>query len=235
MKAHSLVLSAVFFMSWSPVAYAQQADQPEEPPRQLPASPAQIKVELRVTPADARLSMDGEPLGTGGATLMLAPGAYSVRVEREGYTTLNQEIVLRGDETIPALIIQVHMSRNAPEREVVGRTGGLVEGMGDARAKVGWAGLAVGIGLIATSVYLGLEGGVPDGCSSTTPAACDDPSSNAPAIIAGGFGGALVLGGLGLLVWDSLAGTSPDQRAAVPRVSPALGQGSAGLLLDWRF
>lgn len=210
------------------------AQEPEEPPRQLPSAPVEVKVELRVTPKDAKIYRDDQLLGAGQATLMLSAGTHTVRFEREGYTTLTQEIKLAGDDTIPALIVQVHMSRVEPERVIAGRTGGLVEGMGDARKTAGWAGFAVGMGLIATSVYLGLDSGVPEGCTAATPATCDNAASSAPAIVAGSFGGALLLGGIGLLVWDSLAGAEPAQSAA-PRITPAVGQGSAGIMLDWRF
>lgn len=230
---HLLVLLSASL--WTSTAAAQQAaPDTQAPPRQLDAQPGKITVELRVTPADAKIYQGEALLGQGSATLTLEPGEYTVRFERAGYTTLNQVLSLKGDGSLPTLLVQVHMSRNAPEREVVGRTGGLVEDMGDAtRRRVGWAGLAVGLGLIGTSVYLGMESGVPEGCSSSTPARCDAASSAAPAITVGAFGGALLLGGLGLLVWDSLAGTPPEASSA--RVAPMIGPDGAGVVFGYSF
>lgn len=226
-----LLLSAAL---WTSTAAAQSAPDTQAPPKQLDAQQAKITVELRVTPTDAKIYQGETLLGQGSATLALEPGEYMVRFERAGYTTLNQVLLLKGDGSLPALLVQVHMSRNAPEREVVGRTGGLVEDMGEVtRSRVGWAGLGVGLGLIATSVYLGMESGVPEGCSSATPARCDGASSAAPAITAGAFGGALLLGGLGLLVWDSLAGTTPEASSA--RVAPMIDANSAGVVFGYSF
>lgn len=231
----TLHLITIIAALWTSTASAQEAPDTQEPPRQLDAQPAKITVELRVTPTDARIYQGQTLLGQGSATLTLEPGEHTVRFEREGYTTLNQAISLTGDGSLPTLLVQVHMSRNAPEREVVGRTGGLIEDMGEVtRQRVGWAGLAVGLGLIGASVYLGMESGVPDGCTSATPARCDAASSAAPAITVGAFGGALLLGGLGLLVWDSLAGTQPAS-ASGARVAPVVGPDSAGVVFGYSF
>ena len=48
----------------------------------------QIKVELRVTPSDAKLSMEGKVLGQDGTTMILTPGGYSVALGQGGATLI---------------------------------------------------------------------------------------------------------------------------------------------------
>lgn len=55
-------------------------------------------VEIEVSPAGARVSVDGRPAGTAPLTLRLASGHRALRIEAEGFVTIEDELVVVGRE-----------------------------------------------------------------------------------------------------------------------------------------
>ena len=216
----------------------------ERAPRPLP--PQKSKLTIAASPSDATIMMNQNPTPIrAGSTLELEPGTYEFTVTREGYKTRIETVVI--GEGAPRVIMSVNLSKTDPDTLLLGRTGGLVDNLGEARKPIGWSSLVVGVGLTATGITLAALSGVPDSCSQLDPAPCGDARDLAGVSMAtGALGGALVAGGLGLLIWDSLAGqpasdsgerTDPQVRRTLrlaPRFSPGADAG-AGLTFELGF
>ena len=223
------------------VASAQVPTPDTAPPAENaePLPPQKSRVTIAVSPGDATLMM-GETSVKPGSTLELSQGTYEFTVSKEGYKTRIETVVI--GEGAPRVIMSVNLSKTDPDTLMVGRTGGLVENLGEARRPVGWSALIVGVGLTATGIALAATSGVPESCSQLDPEPCGDARDLAGwSVFTGALGGALTAGGLGLLIWDSLAGSpasSSEESASARRslrLRPRPQARGAGLVFELGF
>lgn len=182
----------------------------QQPAQETTPALDEIVVTLRVSPADAQVWVDGVARGAGTLELQLDPGAHEIRVQKPGYQTRIETLVLT-EASARDIMMSVNLSRVDPDVMVVGRSGGIIDSMERSRKAAGWISVISGAALIGTSVYFAARSGVPDSCSTLNPEPCDGANNYAPwASFTGAVGGVALLGGLGLLTWDSLAGEHPE-------------------------
>jgi hypothetical protein len=221
---HTLPATTAALLALSPAPLLAQDAAPAEP-----VAPTPTRLRVLVTPEDATISIADDPVGKGTAELSLLPGTHVVRVTREGYTSQTETILLAEDNPSD-IILRIHLSKTpAPPPAVSGRTGGVVESLGDSTTLAGGVGLGLGIGLIATSVALATSSAPAPACSPSTPITCGDRDNLAGwSALTGATGGVLLAAGASLLVWDALAG-SPASVSLAPQ------PGGAHASLRWRF
>jgi|GEM_PF-3994306 len=215
----SWTLLACAILAAPSAAFAQAPVQETPPPAETAETlaPQKSRVTIAVSPGDATLMMGDTPVKPG-STLELEPGTYEFTASKEGYKTRIETVVI--GEGAPRVIMSVNLSRTDPDTLLLGRTGGLVENLGEARKPVGWSALIVGVGLTATGIALAATSGVPESCSQLDPEPCGDARDLAGwSVFTGALGGALTAGGLGLLIWDSLAGAPASSTDASARRS----------------
>jgi tRNA A-37 threonylcarbamoyl transferase component Bud32 len=104
------VAGVVLCMLWGPSGY-ESGDQPEAPAAVAPVvpvakepaepaepteetAPASIALKIRVTPAEARVSLDGRVIGTGSVekTVPKDAGSHEITIEAAGYTAYRRSI-----------------------------------------------------------------------------------------------------------------------------------------------
>lgn len=205
----------------------------QQPTPKITPTLEDIVVTLRVNPADAQVWVDGVARGAGQLELQLDPGAHEIRVQRPGYQTRIETLVLT-EASARDIMMSVNLSRVDPDIKVVGRSGGIIDSMERSRRPAGWISVISGAALIGTSVFFAARSGVPESCSTLNPEPCDGANNYAPwASFTGAIGGVALLGGLGLLTWDSLAGEHPvpssDKKTKAARVFITPGGASFGL------
>ena len=191
----------------------------QDTPTPTRAAPSTTRLRVLVTPEDATISIAGDVVGSGSAELSLLPGTHTVRIEREGYTSKIETIMLAEDNP-GDIILRVHLSRTPPTPVIsTGRSGGLVDSLGDARPLTGAVGL--GIGLVAASIAIAASSAPSPSCTVGTPETCNDRDNIAGwSTVTGVAGGLLLAGGVSLLVWDAIAG-SPASLSVTPTSSGA--------------
>ncbi|MGK0361773.1 MAG: hypothetical protein ACI9U2_004091 [Bradymonadia bacterium] len=62
-------------------------------------------LEISVIPNDARLYLDGAPLGTGSARYPVPPGTHEIRAEADGFSPLSQPIEVKAGMIVPVSFI----------------------------------------------------------------------------------------------------------------------------------
>src|SRR5690606_4499652 len=102
-----------------------------------------VTLEIAVEPADAAISVNGAPRGTGSATVSLEEGSYEIQFSREGYRGLKETFVV-GAQTSRRAFMRVHLSRTDPEVVEAAATEGPVDRLGEQRLVYGALGTVVG-------------------------------------------------------------------------------------------
>lgn len=105
------------------------------------------RLELRVSPAHANLSLDGAPIAPGGGSLIVALGPHVVEGRAEGYANARRELRVRGGEVVRvelALERTRHLQASS-ERRPLARNPWLWSGIGAAVAGAVVAGLLIGL------------------------------------------------------------------------------------------
>jgi hypothetical protein len=170
------------------------------------AAPETVSLFVRVTPEEAAVAIDGEALGTGWVDHAVEPGEHLLRVELEGYRTVEETIaVAPGDEDKQITVNLRPLDAGGPE--AVERSGGALAGidttaLGSVFVGAGLASVVAGIVLIA------IDGDIT--CSDSTVEACPEVFNTAGGgVVLTVLGGASLGAGAIFLLWDKLAGTPP--------------------------
>ena len=209
------------------------ASPPDALAQQEPVVARSGTLTLTASPQDATITRDGAPVQNG-AQLTLPPGTHTFEVRREGYKTRIETVIM--GEGSPSVILSVNLSRADPDTLRVGRTGGVIQDMGEARRPVGWASLVGGSALLATGIFLAARSGVPEECSQLMPQSCKDARDFAGwAVFTASAGGLLTASGLGLLIWDSLAGEEAANKESATRRSLKLTPTARGARVIFSF
>ena len=170
----------------------------------------EVAVRISVVPKDANILVGGNKIGEGDVTEALGPGEHQIRFKREGYQGFNETLIVN-ENTRGPILLRVHMSRTDPETVEVGGSTGPIDRLGKGKRTL-YGGIATGAGviLLGTGIYLESIDGEPT---------CDDrPASQCPEVYATGgaamttgiLGGVALTGGVTLLIWEALAGSSSD-------------------------
>ena len=238
----SYLLTALLLCVAAPkLSWAQDEIEDDQAPSSSQSKPWDVSLEIKPWPADARVTLNGELLGVNEQEVKLAYGRHEVRVEREGYVT-RTEVLDLAPQSARYILLRVSLSAiPTPTEQVEGRMGGVIDDLA-ARRTIGWIGVASGVALVGASVTFAALSGVPRDCSVMTPQPCAEANNlSGWGTLTGVLGGAALIGGLGLLTWDALAGYLPeddaDTRAAKPvKVRGAqVGLGPRGAVVRFRF
>ncbi|MEM1349166.1 MAG: PEGA domain-containing protein [Myxococcota bacterium] len=193
-------------------------------PEGAPAAPSTI-LQVIASPTDATIKRGEDVIGTGSARVTLKPGSHPITVERAGYKTIVETVII-SEASPESIILRTHLSELPPPAVEVGREGGAIERLGSTgRSAVGWSALGVGTALVGASVALSFATRVPDGCGVAAPEQCEGVRDATGLVAASGIvGGASVLAGIALLAWDGLAGRplsvgmAPGKRSMAARI-----------------
>lgn len=132
-------------------------------------------------------------------------GIYEFIVSKEGYKMCIEMVVI--GEGVLCVIMSVNLSKIDLDMLMVGCMGGFVENFGEVRRLVGWSVLIVGVGLMVMGIVFVVISGVLESCSQFDFELCGDVRDLVGwFVFIGVFGGVLIVGGLGFLIWDLLVG-----------------------------
>lgn len=90
-----------------PLDPAKFSDRPtnSQPPPNARAESSQIPLKVVSTPPDADIELDGKPVGTTPADLLVAPGEHAVRITKSGFSVWEQKVSASG----PALELKAEL------------------------------------------------------------------------------------------------------------------------------
>lgn len=197
------------------------------------------RVEISVQPSDTEIFLEGESLGTGDRSIQLEPGSYELRFQREGYQGFKESVLVQ-DKEAETLTMRVHLSKTDPDPVVVQSGGGLVDELSSSdRVVYGTISAVTGGVVLTIGLFLATLDGEP-ACGSGSYRECPDLwDTEGVAITSAVVGTGLIIGGIGLLAWDFLAGgmDEVDDKKSEEgvNVTPSVGTDSVGLQLFGRF
>ncbi len=194
---------------------AQPVDPEPEPEPVGPAFVAgDIAFHISVLPESAEITINGETVGNGSASVDLAPQSLVVTVQGDGYETYTEDVSLTAQMAGP-IFLRVVMQPTARANAAVRAPRATSEESFNRRA-VG--GVMLGTGILATAggvVLLMMDGNTT--CSTGTPDLCEDVWEFTPGGIAlTALGGIGIGTGIGLLV-GATRGPSNNAAASAPR------------------
>lgn len=197
-----------------------------------PDSEPRTPVTLRVSPEDARVTLDGKLIDAS-HMLSLTDGEHVLRIEATGYIP-REETLLIANQAGREILLSVNLSAEPPTPEISMRSDGIIEQMDYGRPITGWIMTGAGAALITTSIVLAVRSSTPTSCETPDQTStCKDLSQDLAgwATFTGVLGGASLIGGLTLLSWRSLAGE--PQTLGVN--SASLSTSGTGLLLRIKY
>lgn len=211
------------------------AETPDEPaPPVTTEAPAAdlVLLEISVEPADAAIKIGGKQIGNGTAAVSLEAGTYQIQFVREGYRGLEETFVV-GPDTSRRAFMRVHLSRTDPAVVASAPSEGPVDRLGRQRVVYGALGAGVGAAFLVAGAYLSYIDGRPT-CDDGEIEACPTVySTGGAAFVSTLTGAALATGGLALLAWELLAGSS--EAPAATAVTPLFTPRGVGLSISGRF
>jgi hypothetical protein len=84
-------------------------------------NPVQGRIEVRSTPSDARVMVNGRDVGRTPMTAEnIAPGSHTLRIVREGYRPLERRVTVTSDR--PSLSVSVQLTPERPAAKVASAT-----------------------------------------------------------------------------------------------------------------
>ncbi len=192
-------------------------------------SPLNTPLNLRISPQDATVTLDGKPIDAS-QTLYLPAGTHVFRVEAPGYIPREETLKLESQQG-REILMSINLSKDPVLLNQSSQ--GIVDRMGTGRSITGWAMTAGGAALITTSIVLAVRSGAPEVCEAGEMTCTNARNLTGWSTFTGILGGAALLGGVTLLSWRSLAGEPAEQAldsGRVRRTARLSFQGS-GLLL----
>lgn len=227
--------------SKKPAARPDPTPAPDEQTGKTTASkptdgPIGARVEISVQPPDAEIFLDGESLGTGDRSIQLEPGSYELRFSKEGYQGFKESILVQ-DQEAQTLTMRVHLSKTDPDPVIVQSGGGIVDRLQSSdRVVYGTITAVTGAIVMTFGLLIATVDGEPacsDGAFRECPELWD---TDGLAITSSIVGTSLIIGGIGLLAWDFLAGgnVEKDDKEGV-KVTPSVGADSVGVQVFSRF
>ncbi len=159
---------------------------------------------VNVTPASARVLLDGDPIGTGPVpSYDVVAGPHVLRVEADGYTAAERQFQL-ADGATRQFVLSLEAAAPAPVARRGGGNGGKIAGWGLTAAGVGALGYAAYAGAATAREYSTYQEAVSDGAFDQGEADDYFQDTIVPrrsAFYAGlGAGAALLAGGVTLVV-----------------------------------
>lgn len=198
---------------------------PKEDPK--PVKPALVEVQIKATPAEARIFLDDAPLGAGSAAVKLAPGDYQVRTEAAGFEPTRTTLVVKPDAPGPiklelalSPIVAAQVTPPTPEPTPEPAPAAPRQESSTGRLVGGGVALGVGLGALGAGAWLlGLDGEAT--CAEGAINQCPnvyETSAGGTVLVAVGASSATA--GLFLLLWDVLTGEPTP--AAAPAATSGL-------------
>lgn len=220
-----------------PASEPQPKQQPQQPVAQPTTQPArssegevsEVTIEVSVTPSDATITFRDSVVGTGDASIRVAPGTYEFAFAREGYGGLRETITISPNSAGHAML-RVHLSKTDPDAVYI-EPDGPMDRLGNAKKTYGVIGLASGAVLVGVGAWLNAIDGRPTcgGHVTTCPRIRETSAAAFGTTLAGGV---LLAGGVTFLLWDALSGRNEPSQA---RVAPLVGEDVVGVGVFGRF
>lgn len=169
---------------------------------------------IEVTPSDTKIFMNEKEIGKGSTTMEISPGTYNFQFQREGYAGFKETLIV-GEANAARVQLRIHLSKTDPDAVHLPTNEGIIDEM-EQRELWGWSGVGAGSALFLSGIFLhSLEG--TKTCTKGTFQQCPEVYNTGTAsIIATTSGAVLITTGIGLLLWETLAGASQSETALIP-------------------
>ncbi len=197
------------------------------------------QVRISVTPEDAKIFLDDDPVDRGDATLDLDVGEYELRFSHPDHLGLRETLIITEDSS-PVFVFRVHLAAEpaGEERHVITRGDGWVDDIESRRSTIGWSAVGAGTALTFTSIALARRHGQPT-CDDDVPVQrCPDVYNTATwSSLTGLVGISTLTAGVALLLWPRLAGEDqePEPVSRGVQLQPSVSSQFSGVSLRGRF